>query len=281
MESALETSGPAMTGSDHAGLYGNSAHRRQDHLGGDAQAEAAQEGARTLNVHDALSYLDAVKMQFFERPDVYNNFLDTMKDFKAQTYVTCCLASWFSLHSYFRIDTPGVIERVSTLFRGHDDLIQGFNMFLPVGYRIDASGEAATITVTTPEGTTTQSTVNPHHFAPVDSPGLKSKSYPVVINDAGVISQPTSPPLSTASAVPFGTSSAATTLGGMSSKDMHDRGRQGPAGGQEFHHAIQYVNQIKTRFEDDPETYKRFLEILHSYKNSKDPNQDDVRIICI
>lgn len=57
------------------------------------------------------------------------------------------------------IDTPGVIERVSTLFRGHPSLIQGFNTFLPPGYRIECSldpSESNLITVTTPTGTTTQ-----------------------------------------------------------------------------------------------------------------------------
>ncbi len=39
---------------------------------------------RQLNVTDALSYLDAVKVQFHDRPDVYNVFLDIMKDFKSQ-----------------------------------------------------------------------------------------------------------------------------------------------------------------------------------------------------
>lgn len=37
---------------------------------------------------DALSYLDQVKVQFHEQPDVYNRFLDIMKDFKSQTYVS-------------------------------------------------------------------------------------------------------------------------------------------------------------------------------------------------
>lgn len=42
---------------------------------------------RALNVTDALSYLDAVKVQFQHQPDVYNYFLDIMKDFKSQRYV--------------------------------------------------------------------------------------------------------------------------------------------------------------------------------------------------
>jgi hypothetical protein len=39
---------------------------------------------RPLNVKDALTYLDLVKVQFQDRPDVYNKFLDIMKDFKSQ-----------------------------------------------------------------------------------------------------------------------------------------------------------------------------------------------------
>lgn len=34
----------------------------------------------TLNVRDALLYLDQVKVQFTDHPDVYNRFLDIMKD---------------------------------------------------------------------------------------------------------------------------------------------------------------------------------------------------------
>lgn len=37
---------------------------------------------RPLNVTDALSYLDAVKTKFDDQPDVYNHFLDIMKEFK-------------------------------------------------------------------------------------------------------------------------------------------------------------------------------------------------------
>ena len=58
-----------------------------------------------------------------------------------------------------RIDTPGVIERVSNLFNGHPTLIQGFNTFLPPGYRIECGTEENpdAIRVTTPSGTMTQS----------------------------------------------------------------------------------------------------------------------------
>ena len=35
------------------------------------------------------------------------------------------------------IDTPGVIARVSCLFKGHPELIVGFNTFLPTGYKVE------------------------------------------------------------------------------------------------------------------------------------------------
>lgn len=64
----------------------------------------------------------------------------------------------FSLTSD-RIDTPGVINRVSELFAGHPNLIQGFNTFLPPGYRIEcgAGNDPNSIRVTTPMGTSIQS----------------------------------------------------------------------------------------------------------------------------
>ena len=100
---------------------------------------AAQGQQPILN--DALTYLDQVKVRFQDQPDVYNRFLDIMKDFKSQA-----------------IDTPGVIKRVSGLFNGHPQLIQGFNTFLPPGYKIEAGwdNDPNSIRVTTPMGTTVQ-----------------------------------------------------------------------------------------------------------------------------
>jgi paired amphipathic helix protein Sin3a len=76
-------------------------------------------GMRELRVEDALVYLDDVKREFGDRPKIYNEFLEIMKNFKSQ-----------------EVDTPGVIDRVSRLFRGYNNLILGFNKFLPDGYKI-------------------------------------------------------------------------------------------------------------------------------------------------
>ena len=37
----------------------------------------------------------------------------------------------------------------------------------------------------------------------------------------------------------------------------------------EFNHAINYVNKIKNRFADQPDVYKQFLEILHTYQKDQ------------
>ncbi|KAK8913605.1 Paired amphipathic helix protein Sin3-like 4 [Platanthera zijinensis] len=80
---------------------------------------AATSSTQKLTTNDALAYLKAVKDIFQDNREKYNEFLEVMKDFKSQ-----------------RIDTSGVIMRVKELFKGHRDLILGFNTFLPKGYEI-------------------------------------------------------------------------------------------------------------------------------------------------
>lgn len=172
---------------------------------------------RPLNVKDALSYLDQVKIQFFNQADVYNNFLDIMKDFKSQS-----------------IDTPGVIDRVSTLFRGHPNLIQGFNTFLPPGYRIECSMDPTNpnpIRVTTPTGTSTRPNIGGNSTNPYTqwSEQPQPHQYP------------------------------------------QEQTQHGPGGQIEFNHAISYVNKIKTRFANQPDIYKQFLEILQTYQREQKP----------
>ncbi|KAJ6611497.1 hypothetical protein B0H10DRAFT_2224012 [Mycena sp. CBHHK59/15] len=241
---------------------------------------------RPLNVTDALSYLDAVKIQFQDKPEVYNRFLDIMKDFKSQA-----------------IDTPGVIQRVSRLFHGNPYLIQGFNTFLPLGYRIDISDNPAdpnTITVTTPMGTTTQNTNNFTHLPRIarDIPGFGPNiAHPMPF--AGINTPaPVLPPLGSGPVSrsltphayhvahpqqqqqpPFDglgfqnpqTTAAASFLGNLNNRNPNPVETQPPG---EFNHAIQYLNRIKTRYADDPNTYKQFLDILQTYQKEQRHLQD-------
>jgi paired amphipathic helix protein Sin3a len=130
--------------------------------GGPPGAMGMGQGQQPI-LNDALSYLDQVKVQFADHPDVYNKFLDIMKDFKSGA-----------------IDTPGVIERVSTLFAGNPNLIQGFNTFLPPGYKIECgtNGDPNAIRVTTPMGTMVSTMPAPRPLSPPRSNAVNGNNAP-------------------------------------------------------------------------------------------------------
>ncbi|KAG2262189.1 hypothetical protein Bca52824_069268 [Brassica carinata] len=86
-------------------------------IGGGGGGGGGNMGGLTTN--DALTYLKSVKDMFQDKKEKYDAFLALMKDFKAK-----------------RIDTSEVIANVNELFKGYDDLLLGFNTFLPKGYRI-------------------------------------------------------------------------------------------------------------------------------------------------
>jgi paired amphipathic helix protein Sin3a len=86
--------------------------------------DTAASGGR-MKHEDAMEFLERVRDIFSDRPFIYNSFLGVMKEFKEQT-----------------ITTDGVIDRVKVLFRGHSDLLQGFNMFLPPACRIRVEAES-------------------------------------------------------------------------------------------------------------------------------------------
>uniref|UniRef100_A0A1J3GR05 Paired amphipathic helix protein Sin3-like 2 n=2 Tax=Noccaea caerulescens TaxID=107243 RepID=A0A1J3GR05_NOCCA len=141
--------------------------------GGDGGGNIGDGGinSQKLTTNDALTYLKQVKEMFQDQRDKYDMFLEVMKDFKAQ-----------------RTDTSGVIARVKELFKGHNNLIFGFNTFLPKGFEITLDEEEA-------------------------------------------------PPKKTV----------------------------------EFEEAINFVNKIKKRFQQDEQVYKSFLDILNMYrKDNKD-----------
>ena len=77
-----------------------------------------------LTVENAIAYLDKIKLKCHDRPEIYNQFLDIMKECQAQS-----------------IDTRCVIEKVKQLFHGHRMLILGFNTFLPPEYQIEFSDD--------------------------------------------------------------------------------------------------------------------------------------------
>ncbi|KAJ2078827.1 hypothetical protein H4R24_004211 [Coemansia sp. RSA 988] len=290
-----------------AGVSGNPEHpqvRQQQQ----SQTQPDSSG-RPLNVTDALSYLDMVKSQFQDRPEVYNQFLEIMKEFKSHA-----------------IDTPGVINRVSRLFFGSQSLIQGFNTFLPPGYRIECSDDPTEgVRVTTPSGSiipdmnrqlgvpagmgTQNNPQSPQNASlqPIAQRGPQHQQQHYGARDQyaarragpqGTMPSGTSAQSGQGMQVPASqtmtSGTMATQAGGYPNSttpgapggpmparspsavrsptlSAAQRSRQVPV---EFNHAITYVNKIKMRFAAEPDRYKEFLEILQTYQKESRPIQE-------
>ncbi|GBG25023.1 Paired amphipathic helix protein Sin3b [Hondaea fermentalgiana] len=258
-------------------------------MGGGMAPSAVSAGQKQIGVQDALAYLNKVKLQFQDKPEVYNQFLEIMKNFKSQT-----------------IDTPGVIQHVCELFKGHDNLILGFNTFLPPGFKIELAtrGGAGAMpgTVMLPGG------LQLGGAAAASVPGALGGAGPVIPNPtttaargkgnraqrgasagAGSSGRGGGSKAAGAAAGPAGGAAAAAAaaaapagrnvVGGidMDAKAhgvpmvFDDNAGNASAQGQpvEFDHAINYVTKIKKRFSEETDTYKSFLDILHSYQNEQ------------
>ncbi|XP_020279862.1 paired amphipathic helix protein Sin3b isoform X2 [Pseudomyrmex gracilis] len=236
-----------------------------------------------LKVEDALSYLDQVKYKFSDQPQVYNDFLDIMKEFKSQS-----------------IDTPGVITRVSHLFKGHPELIVGFNTFLPPGYKIEVQANEqgyafqVSVSMPSPTATHTSSTLSQHHCTvnvgspPVASPPTQPAKAPPVLQiipgsgnihhtlansittNSLTVHAPSPPPVPVYNNSHVSTAQAQAVSQALSQADGVSTGGQTQQSQPvEFNHAINYVNKIKNRFQGQPDKYKRFLEILHTYQKEQ------------
>ncbi|KAG8324934.1 Paired amphipathic helix protein Sin3a [Homalodisca vitripennis] len=256
-------------------------------------AAQQQQQIQRLKVEDALSYLDMVKFKFGDQPQVYNDFLDIMKEFKSQS-----------------IDTPGVIDRVSSLFNGHPELIVGFNTFLPPGYKIEVKtneqGYSYQVQVNMPSPSAATTTLVPaappvHHTTQLPSTALPTPTTvvtkPLILTNTTIVTHGNSASASaavTAAAVavvpptphppvpstppPHFTNHTTPSITqvqahqAVSQALSHVESSQTPSPQSqpvEFNHAINYVNKIKNRFQGQPDKYKRFLEILHTYQKEQ------------
>lgn len=225
------------------------------------------------------------------------------------------ISRYILINFTFRIDTPGVIERVSTLFRGHPALISGFNTFLPPGYRIECSTDAYSrdiIKVTTPTGTTSTTSGEPlnlhsenstlyYHNQQQQRQRSPAPTQAYQTNNNYRNASGSLPPIATyhpsqslhnsqrSSVPPPSTTAANISSTTSNSQPLHTNRSNSPPlsttptqtdehgtrrAPVEFNHAINYVNKIKNRFSNDPETYKQFLEILQTYQKEQKPIQE-------
>lgn len=228
------------------------------------QQQSPGSSFQRLKVEDALSYLDLVKFKFGSQPQVYNDFLDIMKEFKSQS-----------------IDTPGVIQRVSNLFRGFPDLIVGFNTFLPPGYKIEVQrneqGYAFQVSVSMPSPTGTMTMDSPQQkpatilsgsgtiiHSNMGNPGPPtglSSAQPLALSSHVPAVAPQAPPPPTVlhhlsnygTGTPIHNNSTHNALTFSAAQAAVNQALQGHGETPqnqpvEFNHAINYVNKIKVIF---------------------------------
>ena len=219
---------------------------------------------RELKVEDALLYLDQVKLEFGDRPRIYNEFLEIMKNFKSNV-----------------IDTPGVIDRVRTLFRGYNKLILGFNTFLPDGYKIEMADllndlpsqpQYPQVTGKMPEpneqiGFIKQSSPHGQRFMQVEQQRGGRIQEP---DDMRGFVKQQSPHAQRLTHVEQPTSQQENQPPAAVKHSLPPRSQPQPQQPAiEFDHAISYVTTIKKRFANAPRIYQSFLEILHTYQKEQ------------
>ena len=95
-----------------------------------------------------------------------------------------------------------------------------------------------------------------------------TNSHPVPNQSAPVTAPPAPPPLLSTNTAPVTNLRDAGAAAGLALQQQQHH-HQTPAQPVEFNHAINYVNKIKMRFHTQPDIYKQFLEILHTYQKEQ------------
>ena len=148
---------------------------------------------------------------------------------------------------------------MSTLFRSQPSLIVGFNTFLPPGYSLEPTNDPDDpVKVKMPFDSVYKAKNTPE--APYPSRAFQGQ-HGDTENSFG----------SSATAQPHNAqvTGASNIITSMNDKKTDPSGKQRVP--VEFDHAIAYVNKIKARFINKPETYRTFLEILQSYQKEEKP----------
>ncbi|KAK7860241.1 paired amphipathic helix protein sin3-like 1 [Quercus suber] len=94
----------------------------------DRQSQVSASGlgdnSRELTIDDGKTFLKEVEETFQDQREKYYRFIKVLIDFKHR-----------------RINTTDVLARAKELFEGHNNLISGFNIFLPKGKEIHLTNQ--------------------------------------------------------------------------------------------------------------------------------------------
>ncbi|OBT54822.1 hypothetical protein VE04_05022, partial [Pseudogymnoascus sp. 24MN13] len=219
---------------------------------------------RQVTLSEALSYLDQVKAQFVDQPDIYNTFIYLLKGYKSRV-----------------IDFPGFISRISKLFAKHPNVIQEFNTYLPLRDRIecDSSNDPNAICAT-------GHPVTRNELIPITDINPPKSSVLIMAPEMSHQMPATPPNTPTESSEPVATSPIHETGASTSmlSEQLDIRTKLAPSqppGGvalpaylapgdltlsqKQLEEAQSYLNQVKAQFVDQPDIYNTFLDNMKDY----------------
>ena len=128
------------------------------------------------------------------------------------------------------VDVVDVIGRVVQLFAGHDRLILGFNSFLPDRYLLDIQADAVVVKV----------------YAPMDGHDACDDDTHVTTGDGRRLTRP-----------------LGGTLQVLRVADLDSAGRR------DTRDTLEYLQRVRAAYVDQPETYKRFMQLLHEYHTGR------------
>ncbi|GKY97387.1 hypothetical protein MPSEU_000697200 [Mayamaea pseudoterrestris] len=261
---------------------------------------------RELKVEDALLYLDQVKVEFGDQPHIYNAFLDIMKTFKTQQIDTPGVIRRVSdlfqgnprlvlgfntfLPEGYKIELPDGDGPAIAVYRAPGSnvthvLTEGVPHHpappLPQQQQQLAPPMAASQLQRPQPARQYSSVMLPQSHARPNLPPMQQQPpmdhQQAAQQKIAAIAQPPPPPAAAgpppaaAHDVSGGSPPAAAASTRNYEEQQQQQQQQGSPqqGPLEFDHAISYVTTIKKRFAHEPYTYKKFLEILHTYQKEQ------------
>ncbi|KAK1747405.1 transcriptional regulatory protein SIN3 [Skeletonema marinoi] len=209
---------------------------------------------RELKVEDALLYLDQVKLEFGDRPRIYNQFLEIMKNFKAQEGYKIEMRD---LEPVFL--GPGLPGTKKSSYGGS---MGGRGMPGPA----PAGGRGMPMPGRGMGGFPGRGGPPPGRGHPgrggPPGRGLPGRGAPILQPGRGQMGgRGPMPPGAKPPGMPMQQQSKSAA--------KPPNQQQHPQRAVEFDHAIMYVTNIKKRFANTPSIYHTFLEILHTYQKEQ------------
>uniref|UniRef100_H2ZVE2 SIN3 transcription regulator family member B n=1 Tax=Latimeria chalumnae TaxID=7897 RepID=H2ZVE2_LATCH len=197
------------------------------------QKEAQQQHFQKLKVEDALSYLDQVKIRFGSDPRTYNEFLDIMKEFKLQS-----------------VRSKAVVNSLISTFFKNRNIVLNYFIISPPPLHFELKKNGACALKAEPEEKVSPGAIKEFIL------GISQTEAPS--SEADQNEQIEGFPQQLGSKEER--ERTRTSSSSSPTQDLHPI---------EFDSAISYVNKIKNRFLDNPEIYRSFLEILHTYQKEQ------------